>query len=444
MKTCHLITTHLTTSSPFPPPHYHSQSFLASKIDEKRRLQESVKTGHKTGLPPELLRLFQPREPLKVLPPVGKKKKKAKMIPYSGVGKFLDKFASPGDPDYGPVDKRKKEEEDQQPMQDVEKKEEEEPETEHPASTSKQLPSRVFFNREFEHQARIDQPTKAEKMVEKSYATRQRRREAIQAGIASWDPNKDPNIEGDPYKTLFISNLSKDVTERKLRREFEEFGPIKRLRVVHNKKDDGDDDGNNKPRGYAFIEFEHKSDMKEAYKEADGRKIEGKRVMVDVERGRTVPGWKPSRLGGGKGRSSSSSSRGGGVKLPKNPVRRFKAQLVHKVVDDMERKDRGGGRVEEEKGEGGERERGRGRGSEKEDGQEGEYEEGEVPGGDGGGGYGGGKPSSSKYGGGGGGGGRYEREGYRDRGYKRDRGYDRDERGGGGGGKRQRGGVGYY
>jgi len=46
-----------------------------------------------------------------------------------------------------------------------------------------------------------------------------------------------------------------------------------------------------KSRGYAFIEFEHKKDMKEAYKQADGRKIEGRRVVVDVERGRTVENW---------------------------------------------------------------------------------------------------------------------------------------------------------
>ena len=46
-----------------------------------------------------------------------------------------------------------------------------------------------------------------------------------------------------------------------------------------------------KHRGYAFIEFEHKKDMKEAYKQADGKKIEGRRVVVDVERGRTVEAW---------------------------------------------------------------------------------------------------------------------------------------------------------
>lgn len=37
--------------------------------------------------------------------------------------------------------------------------------------------------------------------------------------------------------------------------------------------------------------------------EADGLKIEGRRILVDVERGRTVTGWKPRRLGGGLGRT---------------------------------------------------------------------------------------------------------------------------------------------
>lgn len=34
-----------------------------------------------------------------------------------------------------------------------------------------------------------------------------------------------------------------------------------------------------------------------AYKHADGKKIDGKRVLVDVERARTVKGWLPRRLG---------------------------------------------------------------------------------------------------------------------------------------------------
>lgn len=38
-----------------------------------------------------------------------------------------------------------------------------------------------------------------------------------------------------------------------------------------------------------------------AYKQADGKKIDNRRVLVDVERGRTVPNWRPRRLGGGLG-----------------------------------------------------------------------------------------------------------------------------------------------
>lgn len=43
------------------------------------------------------------------------------------------------------------------------------------------------------------------------------------------------------------------------------------------------------------------SRLSAAYKEADGLYILGKRILVDVERGRTVRGWKPRRLGGGLG-----------------------------------------------------------------------------------------------------------------------------------------------
>lgn len=70
-----------------------------------------------------------------------------------------------------------------------------------------------------------------------------------------------------------------------------------------------------KSRGYAFIEFEDKEDFVRknllflsyyndiigAYKRSDGRKIDGRRVAVDYERGRTIKGWLPRRLGGGKG-----------------------------------------------------------------------------------------------------------------------------------------------
>lgn len=38
-----------------------------------------------------------------------------------------------------------------------------------------------------------------------------------------------------------------------------------------------------------------------AYKKSESFRIDGRKVIVDCERGRTIKGWKPRRLGGGKG-----------------------------------------------------------------------------------------------------------------------------------------------
>ena len=48
-----------------------------------------------------------------------------------------------------------------------------------------------------------------------------------------------------------------------------------------------------------------------AYKYADGKKIDGKRVVVDVERGRTVKSWRPRRLGKMKERRERGREGGG-------------------------------------------------------------------------------------------------------------------------------------
>ena len=96
------------------------------------------------------------------------------------------------------------------------------------------------------------------------------------------------------YNTLFVGRLAYEVTERKLLREFEAFGPVKDLRLIK-------DSQTGKSKGYAFVEFEHEDDMKRAYRAADGIKLEGRAIVVDVERGHTVPSWLPRRLGGGLG-----------------------------------------------------------------------------------------------------------------------------------------------
>lgn len=95
------------------------------------------------------------------------------------------------------------------------------------------------------------------------------------------------------YNTLFVGRLAYEVTERKLLREMEGFGPVKDIKIIKDKE--------GKSRGYAFVEYEREEDMKRAYRAADGMRIEGREIVCDVERGHTVPSWLPRRLGGGLG-----------------------------------------------------------------------------------------------------------------------------------------------
>ncbi|XP_068192277.1 U1 small nuclear ribonucleoprotein 70 kDa [Antennarius striatus] len=193
-------------------------------------------------LPPNLLALFAPRDPIPFLPQLEKlPHEKHHNQPYSGIAPFIRHFEDPRDA---------------------------------PPPTRAE--------------------TREERLERKRREKIERRQAVVETELKLWDPHNDPNAQGDAFKTLFVARVNYDTTESKLRREFEVYGPIKRIYIVYNKR-------TGKPRGYAFIEYEHERDMHSAYKHADGKKIDGRRVLVDVERGRTVKGWHPRRLGGGLG-----------------------------------------------------------------------------------------------------------------------------------------------
>ncbi|KAG6476079.1 hypothetical protein ZIOFF_065315 [Zingiber officinale] len=406
--------------------------------------------SHPTGLTANLLKLFEPRLQLEYKPPPEKRK----CPPYTGMAQFVSHFAEPTDPEYAP------------PIVEGE--------------------TRV------QRRARIRQ-------VRLEEGARQ-----VAESLEKYDPSKDPNATGDPYKTLFVARLNYETTEHRIKREFETYGPIKRVSmhdfyceelvlllltwlqkgghetffhinfagtsvekslknetklealctakyrgydrsqkillcedfvsstgislvayrfVVHlvgfkgintcvathyshsalslgRQSIGGDsneecilnkfkwiigkcfhpsegfwfqkvsarllralvpicraiynmqilendqifpcllrifcfmimllcqvrlvtDKETNKPRGYAFIEYVHTRDMKSAYKQADGRKLDNRRVLVDVERGRTVPNWRPRRLGGGLG-----TTRTGGEELAQKHSGREQQQLT--------------------------------------------------------------------------------------------------------------------
>ncbi|KAJ3492450.1 hypothetical protein NLJ89_g11236 [Agrocybe chaxingu] len=81
-----------------------------------------------------------------------------------------------------------------------------------------------------------------------------KRIELFKIAKETYKPTDDGEAVGDPYKTLFISRLHKAATETDLRREFEGYGTIERVRIVRDKK--------SRSRGYAFIVYERERDMK--------------------------------------------------------------------------------------------------------------------------------------------------------------------------------------
>jgi hypothetical protein len=203
------------------------------------------------ALPASILALFAPRSPIEYKPPI----KKRKMPNYTTIASFVSHFEDPKD----------------------------------------------------------TPPAKAiEVLADRKQRVRAAKAEAAQAKVdaaaEAYDPSNDPKIgTGDPYKTLFVARVGYETTDETLRTAFEQFGPIKSCKLVL-------DTVTGKSRGYGFIEFEHERDMKTAYKQGDGKKIDGRRVLVDVERGRTVNKWRPRRLGGGLG-STRASAKGTAAKI---------------------------------------------------------------------------------------------------------------------------------
>lgn len=83
------------------------------------------------------------------------------------------------------------------------------------------------------------------------------------------------------------------MNEEKLNEALKTYGPVKSCKVIKDQA--------NKHRGYAFVEFERKADLVTAYKNAHEKKIDGRRISVDIEKGRTILSFRPRRFGGGVG-----------------------------------------------------------------------------------------------------------------------------------------------
>jgi len=183
-------------------------------------------------LPPNLLKLFSPRPPLVYTRPVDRDIDRVTKKDVSGVGTILSLLREGamtglvnGTPDG---------------ME----------EGEEPAYTLAEEIKRQI-RREGRKKKRAEEFQKAKESCTCIFSSSK----AYLTEVPTLDkPQEDSQAVGDPYKTLFISRLHKNATENDLRREFEMYGTIERVRIVKDKK--------GRSRGYAFIVYERERDMK--------------------------------------------------------------------------------------------------------------------------------------------------------------------------------------
>ena len=190
-------------------------------------------------MPPHIRATFMPPPPLKSIPPMKNRRKH----PMTGVMDYLKKFETT------------------------------EPKERVVQPTPKVIKEQKLEQREKQHEEKL-------KPLIETYRQEQRDCEGKYQGMNS-------------YNTLFVGRLAYEVNERKFLREMEAFGPVRDIKLVSDKE--------GKSKGYGFVEYENEEDMKRAYRAADSLRIEGREIVVDVERGHTVPTWLPRRLGGGLG-----------------------------------------------------------------------------------------------------------------------------------------------
>lgn len=148
-------------------------------------------------LPPPLLALFQPRPPVRYLPPTDRAPDDCKKSTLGGVAQFLSQAKEHEEIPYNATESW------------IQRK----------------------WRQKLEKKERLAQQL-TEGLAKCTCLTTLSDSQTCHANTVLAvidDPSKDPQARGDPYRTLFVARLSYDVKEADLEREFGRFGPIERV-----------------------------------------------------------------------------------------------------------------------------------------------------------------------------------------------------------------------
>ena len=78
---------------------------------------------------------------------------------------------------------------------------------------------------------------------------------------------------------IYVGNLSLEVTEDELRKEFTAFGEVISVTIMNDKYI-----GSGQPRGYGFVEMSSPAEAEKAKEALNGTDFEGRTMKVDEAR----------------------------------------------------------------------------------------------------------------------------------------------------------------
>jgi len=90
--------------------------------------------------------------------------------------------------------------------------------------------------------------------------------------------------------SIYIGNLSYEVTQEDLTEVFAEYGKVKRVHLPTDRE-------TGRPRGFGFVEMEAEDDEEKAINDLDGADWMGRQLKVN----KAKPREKRSSFGGGSG-----------------------------------------------------------------------------------------------------------------------------------------------
>lgn len=81
---------------------------------------------------------------------------------------------------------------------------------------------------------------------------------------------------------IYVGNLSYEMGNSELRKEFEKFGIVTSARIITQRN-------SRKSKGYGFVEMPHRSEAEEAIRALNNKEIKGRKIHVNEARANTRP-----------------------------------------------------------------------------------------------------------------------------------------------------------